>query len=94
MRARELYELFMKKYKLILHANGRKYKAEGSSMLSAIKKFGIIPAKTHGVLQIECGKKKAEKIMPIVQIRRFLGKYTLDVNRIVFAKNLSLLLEG
>ena len=81
-----------KQYKVTLSVNNKKFSFHGDTVEKALEKFRKIQFKTHGILTIEKGGLKAEKIMPIRILNRFFGKYTTNVTKQVFVKNLKFIL--
>ena len=79
-------------YKLTLLVNDKKFKTEGATLTSAVKKLDKIKFKTHGILVVEHGKKIVEKLLTLRMANKFFSEYTTNITKIVFIKNLKLLL--
>ena len=79
-------------YKATLSVLGRKYQAEGTTAQEAVANLKPTNVKGKGILSIEHGKDKREKIlMPHIASRLF---NTVGLNREVALKNISLLFAG
>jgi SHS2 domain-containing protein len=78
------------KYSVILHVNDKKFKAEGDSVLEALKTIDAGTIKTTGVFEVKKGKKTRQMIFNIYNLRRIFAN---DLNKLVQAKKFELMLN-
>lgn len=79
-------------YKATYLMMGKKYTGEGATATEAIANIKLKALKVKGVLTMEKGKDKKERvIMPHVAFRLF---NTVGLNREVALKNISLMFDG
>jgi len=58
---------------ITLHSFGRVYKGEGKTVVKAIESLKVPFLKGHGVLVLENGKKRRERILPAKTINGLFG---------------------
>ena len=79
-------------YKVTLTMMGKKYNATGDSVADAVSKIKPNNVKAKGILTIEHGENKREKIlMPHIAHRLF---NSVGLNREVAMKNITILFSG
>lgn len=80
------------KYTATYLTMGRKHTAEGTTALEAIDNLKLKGVKMKGVLTIEHGKEKKERIItPYMALRLF---NSVGLNREVALKNITMMFQG
>ncbi len=77
-------------YKLELKVNGKVYKQEGKTALSALKKYKFDGFKTIGLLRVRRGEKKYQFLLPVFRLKRI---FINDNTKMVMAKNIETMLR-
>lgn len=79
-------------YKASIKVLGKVYKSEGETVSEALNKLTPQNCKGVGILSVEHGKNKKEKVLVSVQMSRLFNSHGLIKE--VATKNVALLFEG
>uniref|UniRef100_A0A6M3XN43 Uncharacterized protein n=1 Tax=viral metagenome TaxID=1070528 RepID=A0A6M3XN43_9ZZZZ len=80
-----------KPYSVVLELNDQEYKAQGDTLLEAIRGLQVNDFRTEGLLIAYKGKLKAERKFPsIFKLKRLFTNKTLQI---IVAKNLELMMK-